>query len=733
MATDYSVQLRGVEGVASADPSTAMRAEQMRGQVVSQAIGAGAETIFDAYKGFKEEGVREKLQSDRDNLQWEMDAIKDAEQRNNLLAQTTERTPAAVKAFEAEQKRIGEAILQMPERAAEWRMRSSKALREAIAKTPGMANTFRQVAQQVTGIKDLDMYSVTNLYDEIDMVAKRQQQTQQAAAKADEEGRKLWIKDMAPFMSETQANDMWPKLTQEQKVQIAQDGFATEQSKKRLKESIEAGGQNLQNSMVNFVSQANTGNVAKMNEIRVQLREAGISEQMLLSGKMTPDGMANPKAQSLLAQAAAVHRQYIEQQYREGNALLQSALQKGAVNAESARTSQTILDNFYKNSLESLEKNGAVPLLQAMVGATADPEKTIASRVALANSIDNALGIDPLTRKEFQVEDPVAVAQLKARYPQKYAALKHVEEMRLAAMSGIPSQEWLTLVAKGREIAQKAKIEVPKTKTDATAATIYAEDAAQRMSKAYRLGESNQKDTLIAISGGFSLRDSGEALLKTHSIGLSGQLSMIPQGEKQAFMQQVKQHFNESVYMPQMHGDTAWARLQEVIPKYERLDSKLVMLDPTGSTPLKMGSIHKNTKPMENYSSVSLTGPNETKGVNDVLTTVDTAIRVRSLVTGEDVRVLRKEFMDTFMKGKPSEVYTSAVSGAAIAAAQQPSSQTGATLGGDAAAVRIREDIAALERELARIQKKPSWLSEKAWQGQIQVLTEELNAAKEKQ
>ena len=731
MATDYSVQLRGVEGVASADPSTAMRAEQMRGEQVSSIISNVSSTIFDAYKGFKEEEVRRDVQGDYDNLKWEMNAIKDAEQRNNSIAQVTERTPAAVKAFKDEQERLGQAVLQMPERASEWRMRSSKSLREAIAKTPGMANSFRQIAQQITGIKDLDMYSVTNLYDEIDMVAKRQQQTAQAAARADEEGRKSFAKDMAPFMPETASNAMWPQLTPEQRVQITQDAFATELSKKKLKESIESGGLNLQNSMVSFISQANTGNVAKMNELRVQLRDAGINEEALLTGKMTPDGMANPKAQSILAQASAIHRQYIEQRYREGNALLQGAL-KDPTSAEAAKASLAMLDNFYKVSLESLEKNGAIPLLQAMSEKGEDQGKTLAQRITLINSIDSALGIDPLTRKEFQAEDPTQVAALKTRYPQKYAALQHLNKMRLNAMSGIPDKEWFTLVAEGSKIAQQATLAVPTTQVEATATALYGENSAKLMQRDAVVSKPNPGDTLKALSGGFALRDNGETLLKDYSSAIKAQMNLVPEGEREAFMQQVNTAYERAVFGAAGHGDSAWTRLQAFKPGVttDFADRAApAFLDYTGATPLQMQNLavpKRNLTPaqkmaLERYNL----GADKPKEVNAALTSVDTAIRVRSLVTGEDVRVLRKQFMDTFMKGKPSESYTGSAVRAVIAATQQPPiTPTGAALGEPTKSTRKINPLSDPNAEAAS-DRAAANISER-----VRIIQDELNNAK---
>ncbi len=678
MATDFSVQLRGVEGVASADPSTAMRAEQMRGQVVSQAIGVGAETIFDAYKGFKEEEVRQDVQQGYDNLKFEMDAIKDAEQRNNLLSQTTERTPAAVKAFEAEQKRIGEAILQMPERAAEWRMRSSKALREAIAKTPGMANTFRQVAQQVTGIKDLDMYSVTNLYDEIDMVAKRQQQAQQAAAKADEEARKAFVKDVGNTMSETEANAAFASMTPTQRLQIASDAFKTDQRKKAWADSLKAGGNAVENGVTNLIAGLDTGNVSMMNSILVKLREVGIDEATMASGKLTEAQKANPKLPVLLAEASAIHKKYIDDGYQQGLAQLQAALQSGVVDSTAGRNARSDLEKWHQSSIEKLNKYGASALLSALASADeADPQKTLDVRLRTINLISDSLDIPPEVATQFAAGDKKRNDIIRTQYPQWGAAFDHMEELRKAALRGVPNQDWFNLIRKGSEIKAAPTVSIPQNNVERTANVIAVEDSLKKVRDTAALGTPDTPSTLKVLSGGFAMRDAGEKVLKEYSKAIEQQVRLVPQGEKGAFNEQVTKAFETAVFGSVGHGDVAWTRLQSFRPGVTEdfaQGARPVFIDATGATPLQMQTLAVGKRNLTPEQQMALErynlGEDKPKEVNAALASVDTAIRVRSLVTGEDVRVLRKEFMDTFMKGKPSEVYTSAASGYSIAAAQ---------------------------------------------------------------
>ncbi|CAB4139477.1 hypothetical protein UFOVP336_49 [uncultured Caudovirales phage] len=669
MATDYSVQLRGVEGVASADPSTAMRAEQMRGEQVSSVISNASSTIFDAYKGFKEEEVRQDVQGDYDNLKWEMNAIKDAEQRNNSIAQVTERTPAAVKAFRDEQERLGQAVLQMPERASEWRMRSSKALREAIAKTPGMANTFRQVAQEITGIKDLDMYSVTNLYDEIDLVAKRQQQAQAAQQKAYEKGLEFFMKDTSGIglMSNTQAAAAYAAMTDEQRLQIANGAFLTERAKKQNEELLKAGGEAIQNTITTIVADASLGNISLMNAQRVKLKEAGIDEAALVTGALTQEQRQNPRIRETLDSMATIHREHLDKRYKEALTAING---NQNIDATERRKATEYVQSWYKNSMENLQKHGVMGLLGAMVTSQeGDPYKTMQARLSIINSMRDALNLPQEVLTSLNAADEKMRGMARSSMePQKLAAFDHVESLARSARSGVTDKQWWELVNKTNQNNASPTLEAPKTEVERTSFILVSEAANIEMRDANLAGTSNVPATLKAISAGFGMTERGEVLLTKFPGVLQQQVSLVPVSEREAFKDQVIRNFKNIVLREDGPASRAWENARAENEALTLRASKLVMLDPSGATPLKMGAVHKDTKPMSDYSGVSLTGP---KTVNNFLTAVDTAIRVRAMVTNTDVRVLRKEFIDIFTKGKPSEVNRRFIADVA-SAAQQP-------------------------------------------------------------
>jgi hypothetical protein len=547
-------------------------------------------------------------------------------------------------------------------------MRASKELRTAINANPGLANSLRQVAMETTGIKDLDMYSVTNLYDEIDLVAKRQQQAQQAQAKAYEEGLKRFVKDTANAMSETQAAAAYASMTDDQRVQMAQDAFRTEQAKKTFKENLEAGGTAVENGVTSLVASLSTGNVDLMNAYRLKLKEAGIDEVALVSNRLTDEQRADPKIKALLNEGAAIHRNYIENGYKEALSLINA---NPNVDATSRRRSLEYLQNWRNRTLEDLNKNGPMTILGAMVTANEkDPYQTLQARLGIVNNAITALNIPADVLQGLSAADPGRRGQNRALMdPVKLAAYDQLETLRNAAMGLVPDPEWWKLVEKTRILQNSPTVPVPVTRTEATATVLVSETAIKNMRDKAATGERDTASTLKALSSGFALKGQGDDLLQMYSKALETQMRLIPQGERAAVMQQVASSFDASVYGATGHGDEVYNRVKALEGQFALVNSKPVFQDSSGTTPLAIRLVGKGTPLREDYSKVALAEPSDKK-VNAALASVDTAIRLRSLATGEDVRVLRKQFIDTFNKGKPSEVFTSLPATAAPSAGE---------------------------------------------------------------
>lgn len=676
--TDYSVQLQGAQGVASADPSSAIRATQMMGAAAGQAIQAVGSTIFEAYQGYQEEGVRQTQQGLFDSLKGEFDSLKEAEIANNASFEQSTKDAPALAAFKKEQERIGQAALQMPEKASEWRMRSSKALREAIARNPGMANSFRQVTQQITGLKDLDMYSVTNLYDEIDSIAKRQEVAQKAQAKAYEDGLKRFTNDTKNVMSETQAAAAYASMSDQERLQVASDAFKTEQRMKAFEKSLEAGGTQVANGVTYLIAGADTGNVSIMNAARQQLKEIGVDETLLTTGQLTEEMKANPKLKEILTSMSSVHRAYIDNAFQKGTQQITASMQNGAVDPTAARQALKDLQSWHQERITEIDKSGAMKVLGALVGSDeADPQKTLDTRLRTVNLLMSSFNIPPdVANLIMSGGDPKRIEKMKSDNPVAANALSHLQELRTAALRGVSNAEWFEVVKRGGELRSGSTIPIPRTKADVTATVVETEDALKKMKDGAIEGVADAPSTLKVVSSAMSIRENAENLMRQYSTALDKQLSMLPPSEKGAFMEQVKGAYENTVYGAVGHGDTAFARLQGFSPgqvfRAGAATMEFGFVDPTGAAPLKMstkavvkpGASEMDKTLIERYNLQ----PQAPKDANNSLASVDSAIRVYARVTGQDVRVLRKEFMENFLKGKPSETYTAAASGAAIAA-----------------------------------------------------------------
>ena len=215
--TDFSMQL-GQPSVVGADPSSAVQAIKLQGAATADALKMLGTTAYEAFAGYQAEGFKQEQTGVIKDLQSSMTSLKESdianksrleqsmarvtpeqesfrassilagadpeEARKNASIFAQEKEASIVTTYRTEQKRLAELRDQMPEKEKEAMLRSEVLLKNYITRYPGFANTFRTISQEVTGQKNLELYSVQQLYKDIDFIEKQKEAGAKAAAKA---------------------------------------------------------------------------------------------------------------------------------------------------------------------------------------------------------------------------------------------------------------------------------------------------------------------------------------------------------------------------------------------------------------------------------------------------------------------------------------------------------------------------------------------------------------------
>lgn len=723
--TDFSMQL-GQPSVVSADPSSAVQAIKLQGAATADALKMLGTTAYEAFAGYQAEGFKQEQTGVIKDLQLSMTSLKESdianksrleqsmarvapeqesfrassilagadpeEARKNASIFAQEKEASIVTTYRTEQKRLAELRDQMPEKEKEAMLRSEVLLKNYISRYPGFANTFRTISQEVTGQKNLELYSVQQLYKDIDFIEKQKEAGAKATAKAQEESQKAFVKDATTGgrMSETQALELYGSLPPVQRLKIANGQVNLARMEKDSEEELKKGGIGLQNFVTGRLSVFRERSVQASASVFADLKKFGITEEQMIGGNIPPEKRYDPQVQAALEKATQVQLGLLDSEYTSAQAELRKQMGK-PVDATAARQAEADLTSWYKGAREDLVKNGIGKSLSAF--SSTDDEKTMASRLSLVNTLQQTLNINPDVATQFA--NPALAGEAKTKYPGWAVALDHIEKMRRSALRGVPTPEWLDLQKQYSLIASTAP-SVPKTLSGVTASLINYKDTGRQLEDASQGRGTKASSSVLPdfMNVSMSTPDNNRDALTKYTAALSETMRKLPATEKEVVTAQIKEISNNYLYGAIGHGEAAKQTLTELttslnswlggLPSGREYKYDMVFSDNTGANKLNINVVpskatEKSGPHRQRQYAVAFESQFSTERLNNTLETVDNNIRLRAIATGESVIALRKEFMTNFMKeGSLSANFTALVTPTPTTGQQQPT--TGAPL-----------------------------------------------------
>jgi hypothetical protein len=584
----------------------------------------------------------------------------------------------ALMAFKDRQKAFLEASKQFPNKHKEMRQRSGALLKEYIAKYPGLADEFRTSSANITGIGRLDLENLRELYTDVEWLQKKEADDAAANSKALEQLRDAFVKQQVATgkMDEVNARVLASSITTKQMQELAASTQEQTNAQAAAAESLKVGGSQLQS----YVNHKRTEWVANYHSIlgaaHLQLNKMGVTR----AGAMTPEKLQSPEVRKVLDEAVSTYSSALDKFYAEASARLNASLGRGDPTV--GRQAVNDLQQWYDNEKKNLSPDNV--WLKALTLEGQDDNKTIKERSELINSIQTGLRLDPIVLSTLLYSSPDNPGYQQMRAANPYAA-KWIEWTRKARenLNG-SSEDWAAVLADMRNLQGSASGATPPgvpTTPSAKAASALTQmndiQAVRRLAQ----GQVPEGVNPVDVLNGFlanSLRTGGNADMAKQVLPLiSKAMQQVPKSQLPAVQERMKTLTDNFVYGFNGDADIAKATMPPKPAKGSQEDKLGVVTnftDLTGSTPLGMSSSTTGTVGPGRVQLVARI-PQQT---NSVLSAVDAKLLLRAETTGEDIRELRRQFMEVFNQdGVPSENRSRALSNVSTGGA----GSTGVSLG----------------------------------------------------
>jgi hypothetical protein len=632
---------------AQADPSSMMRAIEMQAGATSNALKFAGQTGFDVFRGYQEEGVRQKLEGNLAELQADVDLVKmgDAELKADFA--TTPDSGPLLEEFKARQQALVEARNQLPKRYKEFMLRSSADLKNAIAAYPGLADAFRSIAGEVTGKQGLELYGVSNLYEEIGFIEKMNEAAAKQAAQDNDQALKSWLKDAGPVMGETVALNLFNRWSEDQKITYITALKKSEADAKQLQDALAAGGEGIQRAVTIAQSQFDTRLITIQAPIYQTLAEAGVSRADIAIGNISPEVLDNPKVQEALNAQLSVALSELENYYVQGVSIFQSKV-NDPIAGDKYRTAYEAFNDWYKAKKQELTSEGSL-LGYSKIFAQNDPQAIQDNRFKQIKSIAEALQLPQVVIDNLSSSNPAVVDKMAQRFPEyakQLAAIRELVGIALTNGSHTRFNEFKNEI--GARLMGGGEPPINKIQQAASAASFMANtDKLARIAT----GTSNDDPQVAAgayVQQAFVDPSNASVALKDNGLVLSRAIAKMGDSEKKAFQETVKKLYEDTVFATSIgHGALA----KEL---YERRTQGFNYEFGEGELRISAGDTPESTA---NFAKYGTNRPlierrakeDSVREINKRLNAVDMSIRLRALVTGESVDELRQQFRESFV------------------------------------------------------------------------------------
>lgn len=721
----------GTAALASTIRSTGQlsaEAIKMSGKATAETISAVGGTIWEAYKGKQEAQLEVDLDKQVADLQADVSFVKNADQvakikfeqdRSSFGAMAEEVRAASIlagadpeeartlstgfyqekenkllSAFREEQQRITAARDLLPGRQMEMMGRSETLLKKAIANMPGMANNFRKIAQEVTGKDRLDLYSVNRLYEDVSFIEKQTEERKKQQAALLKQSQDAYVADRTKGgVGQVQALAEFNMLSSGEQQQLAAASVASVANKEAAKAALDRGGQEIRNVITLTKTGFENDLLASNTNIYTQMQKLGITRTMIATGSIPDTIAASPEYRKLVEEAGTKTLSLLDAQYKQLNDSLSAKMKTGTADSAVLREAQADAKTWYDNSVKYYTENKTT-FLQVL--SDNDFTKTGQQRLTFIDTIVKGLGLsDAVIASLGMSGNEVAQKEAKLKYPKEAAIIDYTSKLRRAALQGVGQAEWQTLV-KDIDKYKGGDTTVPTTPSAQAASVMNHTQLAYKLREQVltnTYGPNVSIDVSNVVISAVNSPVNADRFLKQSTTAVTTAMSKIPAGERTAFVNNVTQGVNGSLYGFDGHADAAKTRLNEYNASYKGAGAVTTLFaDETGSQPLKIVATRDTTP-----ATFATTGGGAATGmpqpttkapqptaINNVLSGVDDVLRIQSLVTNQPIEKLRADFIKTFnQEGMPSATFTKVITDAAKPTTPTTTTPSGTATGND--------------------------------------------------
>lgn len=704
----YRTELRSEPRVAQANPEAAAQAIKLQGQATSGMLKTVAGTMFDAFQGYQEEGLRKGLQQETANIRGEMDSLKEADLVNKaqyeqdvltknskvdefraaaLLSGSdpeeakqaafkfgTQEENSIVSRFRSEQQRIQAALNDMPQRYHEFMVRSEKQLRNYITQYPGLADNFRKIAYAETGKEKLEFYTLNQLYSDVNQIEKQREQQAKAAQKVQDTLRSAYVTDRKNAgVSETVALMEFDSMTPPQRVEIAQASVNVANNKKLAEEALKRGG----NDLLNFVTVTTTGFssevLLKQGKAFAQLAPLNISRADLASGNIPSSIQNNPKFQEIIRQSNNDILQSLDNNYFNALQQLNTKVTTNPAEADMVAKAKSNLEMWYKEQYKyySDPKNTS-GFLHAIAVDDGDPTSRMSKQLSIVQSMVQGLGLPPEVIAQLGGSgDSKTYNDAKVKYPKAAKIVDFMYGIRQKIASGLTGPEFQKEMSYLEQYKILDTTPPPATPQDSAGSLIsHKKNVELLKGKLLSNAQITSDDVVSYIHSSVHQPANTEQVLKTEMPMVLNTLGKLSPSDKEIVTEVIKAASTKTIYQPleaKGSADEAKTRLDAILNEQKaNIRNKNVyynFINSEGTAPLKVQiKVNRNVAATQTGQEILESRDIDPNKINSVLEHIDNVLRVRATITGEPINTLRKEFINTFNKeGLPSNAYTASL------------------------------------------------------------------------
>jgi hypothetical protein len=696
---------------ASADISPVARALQQQNidtaKGYATAVSMIGGTIWETYKAKEQNALEGKLKNEINTFQSELDAVKSGDTANKAILETevsraqnarkdyfnaailagTEQMTAAERAvkvsnkpensilesYRATQQKLMAARDSMPQRHDEMMIRSEKILKQYIAQMPGLANNFRQIAEEVTGKRGLDLYSVNRLYEDVNFIEKQTAQRAKDQAAMAAKMQEAYVNDRKRGnISETQALAEYSSFDPQSRLELANISAAKATAKADAEAALALGGQGIQNFVTHTIAKFDTSILEQQAAVLAQLQNLGITKAQLRTNTV-PEALRNkPEYIAIMEKAGTGILNILDVEYQSAKADIQKQLTSNVIDSGMARTAQADLDKWYNDKNKFYTENKTSPLLA--FASDSDPVKLMQQRLTLVNTYSQTLQLPPEIIAELLSSDPKTAGATAIRYPKAKQQLDYLNSLTSAALRNVSNEEWMGLLKQVDEFKATGVSAVPTDNKQASAALININQEIDNVNKKLLKNEPvGFEDLRKIVSSGMASPANAETFFAKMDKNFDIALSKLPEPEKKELIKLIEGTTRNYLYGFNQYGDIAKTASNTFKDKFFNMaysakglveDPQLVFTDNSGLSALKVSvyapmkaGLSEADKNRYTIAKTDVANARPTS-INNRLEHVDTILKLQAKATGLPIADLRKSFMETFNKeGLPSSTY----------------------------------------------------------------------------